>query len=699
MNQKLSVKPVSKRLLAPLILGLMLLIGGVILLVSYLHHQHLQEISLLTENEVLSDLQFLYEENTRSLKALSDTLVQRPAVKSALKAKDPVRLLADFQGLAESYQQEHGLSHFYFHSADRDILLRVYKPDSVGGRADRFVVRKAEKTGQTAAGLEVGSMGTLTLRVVRPVFEEENALVGFVELGTELSWMLERLPVSRKTHLSMILQKSFLQRERWEAGMRWVNRSPNWNQFPDEVLVYSTLAVFPQELVPLVNKENQKNNHSSSSLRLDDRDWRVMVIPLVDAGGNLVGDLLVMYDITSLNTAYRRVLATIVGGSGLLLLGFCYLVIGLLQRADRGILQQQQALAESEDKYRILFDNSSVSILIHDNQAEVVDANQCALRSYGVTSIEELKGLDIYSEHSRQEFDELLTKLEEEGSQRFEWRSRNVKGETFWEDVNTSKMMVAGHMRFVSSAIDITERKVAEAALKRKNEEMEQFVYSVSHDLKSPLVTVKTFTGMLRQDLLNADQPQINEDLNYIDKAADKMQQLLDSLLQYSRIGKSDTPAQTLSAGQSVADCLTALAGILKQHEVQVSASELPHLLHGDPLHFGQIWQNLIENAVKYRGNQAQPRIEIGATQEGHEVVFYVRDNGMGIAPEHRERIFNLFSQLNPESDGSGLGLALVKKIVSIYQGRIWVESAGRGEGSCFYFTLPDTLIKEDAGL
>ncbi len=235
--------------------------------------------------------------------------------------------------------------------------------------------------------------------------------------------------------------------------------------------------------------------------------------------------------------------------------------------------------------------------------------------------------------------------------------------------------------------------KTAHRLLEVKNQEMEHFVFSVSHDLKSPLVTVKTFAGMLRQDVLDGDQLQINDDLSYIEKAADKMQQLLDALLQYSRIGIVDAPAQNQLVDQQVHNCLGSLAGILQQHQIQVSTGKLPHLLHGDPMHFGQIWQNLIENAAKYRGNQAQLHIEIGATHEGQDVVFYVRDNGMGIAPEHNERIFNLFSQLNPGSDGSGLGLALVKKIVSIYQGRIWVESEGEGRGSCFMFTLPAALI------
>nr|WP_224747029.1 HAMP domain-containing sensor histidine kinase [Pelovirga terrestris] len=228
---------------------------------------------------------------------------------------------------------------------------------------------------------------------------------------------------------------------------------------------------------------------------------------------------------------------------------------------------------------------------------------------------------------------------------------------------------------------------------------MEQFVYTISHDLKSPLITVRTYLAMLQQDLLNKDQQEIDTDLRYISGAAEKMDQLLDSLLQYSRISKKEASPQTRAAGQLVADCLTALAGILKQKNVQMLVNKMPYSLHGDPLHFNQIWQNLIENAVKYMGDQDQPRIEIGATHRAQDVVFYVRDNGMGIAPEHWARIFTLFSQLNPNSDGSGLGLALIKKIVNLYQGRIWVESAGEGQGSCFMFTLPGAVLKQDQAL
>mgnify|MGYP005853715743 CR=1 FL=1 len=242
---------------------------------------------------------------------------------------------------------------------------------------------------------------------------------------------------------------------------------------------------------------------------------------------------------------------------------------------------------------------------------------------------------------------------------------------------------------------EVIERLSTEDRLRNKQLEMEQFVYSVSHDLKSPLITIRTFLAMLQQDLLHKEQQKINEDIDYIDKSAVKIERLLDALLQYSRIGKKDAPAQTIPLAQRVDDCLTSLAGPLKNHKIQITTRGLTQQLQGDPLHFERIWQNLIENAVKYRGDQDQPEIEIGALQQAGDVVFYVRDNGIGIAPEHSERIFNLFSQLNSGSEGSGLGLALVKKIVAIYQGRVWVESAGEGQGSCFKFTLPGAMIPE----
>ncbi len=236
---------------------------------------------------------------------------------------------------------------------------------------------------------------------------------------------------------------------------------------------------------------------------------------------------------------------------------------------------------------------------------------------------------------------------------------------------------------------EVIERFSAEERLIHQKVEMEQFVYSVSHDLKSPLITIRSFVELLRGDVQKGDQQKIRNSLDFIDKASARMEQLLEALLQYSRVSRSHSVSQTRPVGQVVDECLTALAGILTRSDVQVDVGDMPQSLYGDPLHFGRIWQNLIENAVKYMGGQPRPVIEVGVVDQMRDLVFYVRDNGMGIAPEQHQRIFGLFSQINPASEGTGLGLALVKKIISIYGGRIWVESAATDRGSCFYFTLP----------
>ena len=355
--------------------------------------------------------------------------------------------------------------------------------------------------------------------------------------------------------------------------------------------------------------------------------------------------------------------------------------------------QSEHELTEQKNAYRSILSTTHDGFFVANKSGKILDVNPTYLTLSGYSD-EEMLNMHISDFEAHEREDEVarhIKKVMKVGSDIFESRHKRRDGSIWPVEISTTYSPL-NEGRFFTFARDITARKQAQLALEQKNQEMEQFIYTVSHDLKSPLVTVKTFAGILQQDLQNSDQQQINKDLDYIDKAANKIEQLLDALLQYSRIGRVDAPAQTLSACQLVDDCLSSLAGIFQQHQVQVTTSGLTQQVQGDPLHFGQIWQNLIENAVKYRGDQPHPHIEIGATQQGHAVVFYVRDNGIGIAPDHRERIFNLFSQLNPESEGSGLGLALVKKIVSIYQGRIWVESAGEGQGSCFYFTLPGAL-------
>ncbi|MCX6879705.1 MAG: PAS domain S-box protein [Verrucomicrobia bacterium] len=242
---------------------------------------------------------------------------------------------------------------------------------------------------------------------------------------------------------------------------------------------------------------------------------------------------------------------------------------------------------------------------------------------------------------------------------------------------------------------DITARKQAEAELQAKNAELERFLHAVSHDLKSPAVTVRTFLGYLAQDLAAADAGRIEKDLRFIHAAADKMTCLLDDLLELARVGRVGNRPVKITFRELVAQALAAVAGRIAHRGVTVAVGEHAVSLLGDRLRLAEIWQNLIENACKFMGDQPAPRIEIGLEMRGAEPVFFVRDNGIGLDPSHHARIFNLFEKLDPSAEGTGLGLALIKRIVDLSLGRIWVASPGPGQGTCFHFTLPAALQQD----
>ena len=225
--------------------------------------------------------------------------------------------------------------------------------------------------------------------------------------------------------------------------------------------------------------------------------------------------------------------------------------------------------------------------------------------------------------------------------------------------------------------------------LRRRNDEMERFVYTASHDLKSPLITINGFLGFLKEDLKAGDHNRVGKDVERICTATATMKDLLDDLLELSRVGRVVNAREPVALGE-VADRATGLlAGHLTARGVDLEIdSGLPTVL-GDPMRLLQVFQNLIENAIKFMGDEAEPRIEVGFTRDDDEAIIHVRDNGIGINPRHHERIFGLFDQLQEIDDGgTGIGLALVKRIIEEHDGRIWVESNGNN-GSTFYFTLP----------
>ena len=250
--------------------------------------------------------------------------------------------------------------------------------------------------------------------------------------------------------------------------------------------------------------------------------------------------------------------------------------------------------------------------------------------------------------------------------------------------------------RMLGVVQDITERKRAEeereqliTTLEAQNAELERFAYTVSHDLKTPLITMRNYLGVLQEDVAAGDSDAVDDDIARMVRATGTMAGLLNDLLRISRAGRVLQPEEDVALEELVGEVAELMADRLERIGARVEV--LPGLptVFGDRTWLFEVVQNLIDNAVKYAGEQPQPHITIGTRIENGETVCFVRDNGIGIDPKYHERVFDLFEQLDRESEGSGAGLAIVKRVVEMHGGRIWVESQGRGHGSTFCFTLP----------
>lgn len=272
-----------------------------------------------------------------------------------------------------------------------------------------------------------------------------------------------------------------------------------------------------------------------------------------------------------------------------------------------------------------------------------------------------------------------------------------------FKEISNALFLIAGQlsrmaMQNIMQARHINERKRTEqerelliSQLQDKTAEMERFIYTISHDLKSPLITISGFVGFLEKAFYDQDRERFSSTITRISLAAERMKQLLDELLELSRIGRKLHPFETVALSDLLKEALEMIAGrIDTTHAVIEIKSDLP-MVTVDRQRLLQVLENLIDNAVKFSSSTGQPKITIGMRHDGPDRVFYVADNGIGIEARYLEKIFELFEKLDARGGGTGVGLAICRRIIEVHGGRIWAESEGLNHGATFCFTLPET--------
>jgi PAS domain S-box-containing protein len=303
---------------------------------------------------------------------------------------------------------------------------------------------------------------------------------------------------------------------------------------------------------------------------------------------------------------------------------------------------------------------------------------------------------DIYYRHSKLLFETGEPKV-------CELRMERKDNAPFWvrlEAIREQNADRATLCRVVMS--DITERKRAEQALvknsedlARSNSDLAQFAYVASHDLQEPLRTITRFVQLLEKRYQGKLDQDADEFIGFIVSGTKRMQQIINDLLAYSRVNTRKEPPHIMKINDSIKSAMQNIKYVMEETRGTIIYGEMPSVI-ADETQMTQLFQNLIGNALKFHGEEA-PQVEISAVRKGDDWIFSLRDNGIGIDPQYKDRIFEIFQRLHTseEYEGTGIGLAIAKKIVERHDGRIWMESEP-GKGSTFNFTLP--VEAKDAG-
>lgn len=458
-----------------------------------------------------------------------------------------------------------------------------------------------------------------------------------------------------------------------------------WNKAAEKLFGYSAREaigmdishLWPEEIksdelaiLPLIKEGLDVSQYESQRLRSDGTaiDVSITLFPIYDVDGKIVAASEIISDITDRKKTERKI-------------------------------------AEAEERLRTIFESSPDAYLItNPDDGRIIDCNPVTEAMLGGTrdqiigkTADEISPLYQPNEKTSAEaVAEKHVKALEHGSNRFEWMHQRFDGSHFWVDVSIVTMTLSKRQVHFISWRDISERKRMEQELERtlkslaeSNQELEHFAYIASHDLQEPLRMVSSYVQLLSQrykDQLDADA---NDFINYAVDGATRMKGMIDALLSYARVNTRGRELMPVDSNQVLADSLKNLELAIEDNEAIVSYDPLPRI-KADEIQFGQLFQNLISNAIKFKKPDVPPRVHICARRESNEWHFSIADNGIGIDLKDSERIFLIFQRLHTRQQypGTGIGLALCKKIVERHGGRIWVESE-KDLGCTVHFTIP----------
>ena len=519
---KIVKEKIKWRILIPLASALGILFAVSILTAHILHTRRINNQTQKGLSEVKKLFKMELNEDTKLLKGFISLLQKDNDLREAWLAKDRKALLKFSTSIFENIRLQRKITHFYFHDLDSVCFLRVHNPSRHGDYIDRFTMHSAVRDGKAAYGIELGPLGTFTLRVVHP-WQIDGRLVGYIELGEEIEYITSKLKETLGVELCLVIKKSYLTRTKWEEGMKMLGREAQWNQFPNFVISDSTFTRLPAPLSKYLEKLSRCDNeeHLSHVLKmsLNNRHYQGRFIPLIDAGGRDVGDIAVHADITEEVSGLRifSVILTLCCITVILLfLGFFYFYIGEIENK---LANSYNSLQMSKEKMLSVLETAPDYILNVDREGKILFISSTVQD----TTVKETIGTNI-CDHIQPEYQDTIKNTIEQVFQTGQCQSFETIVTPEGTNIRTWQVTRIGPVKHghevVAATIistDITKRKEVEEKLEKKMTELGQFnKLAVGRELK--MIELKKEVDDLLRKL--GTEEKYRDEIEYIDNKA-----------------------------------------------------------------------------------------------------------------------------------------------------------------------------------
>lgn len=666
----MSKKHVRRQVLVPLTLTFVILVGS-FLYASYQIRIHDYDMRLTSRHQRVQNVMLsLISSRTAMMTSVAEFIADQRRFQVAMENDNRELLVQHGTDLHQRLSHQQQITHFYFHTPDGRHFLRVYQPDNLSASPPRFTMLAAMERGEPVSGLELGSNGTFTLRLVYPWYVDQQ-LLGYIELGQEIDPILRELKDVTAIDFVVTLNKAFLERDSWEVGMQMLGRAADWNLLADAVVIDKTLALDSQSIAGLIADENLHRAHGVVT-RVDGRTYRGRTFPLEDVAGHTVGEFILLDDLTDNVMAFRHYIVQIAVFSLLLSGGLFIFAFRVLGRVDRQLVESRQRLeAELENQARTAEKLEGEVVERRRAEEQLTRLNEhLEQRVAGRTS--ELQQLNEELAAGRQALEVAYKELQAKQATILQQDKMACIGQLaagVAHDINNPIGFVAGNLEVLQN---FWEKIIA------YNNKLAELLEQCSSEDEAALAAVRS---KYKIDYLLAELPEV---MSECFEGIDRVNRIVLNLKGFSRIDETEAAAVDIN------QCLDSTIGIVNNEirykaEIKKDYGHLP-LLYCYPQQLNQVFMNLLINAAQ--AIERWGEIIITTKADDDNLWVSIRDTGSGIPPDDLERIFEPFYTTKEIGVGTGLGLSIVAEIIKKHQGEISVSSQLE-QGAEFTIRLP----------